>query len=99
MKNITIIIILLALIVVSLMFFDHTHFGGIDEEEDKNLTDALINRLYFTSTTISSVGYGDIVPKSRSLKLFTIIIHILVVMTTIDIALNISKPTGFYDIW
>ena len=66
------------------MFFDYTHWDGIDKEEDKILFNKFINRLYFSSTTLSTVGYGDIVPKSNSNKIITIFIHIIILLTVIE---------------
>lgn len=66
------------------MLFDHSHWNGIDEKRDKKLLDKFIARLYFVSTTLSSIGYGDITPKTNSNRLLTIFLHIIVLMTIIE---------------
>ena len=60
--------------------------GGKDKEPSRleivnSLLDTLIERFTFVVITISSVGYGDVVPKSRRLRLvnsFFIIVLIYV---------------------
>ena len=49
------------------------HFNGIKRDKDQ-----FINCLYFSFTTFSTVGYGDINPKSRTAKLLVILHHILI---------------------
>ena len=66
------------------MSFNHEHWNGINENDDKNLFNKLISRLYFTTTTLSSVGYGDISPKTNINRLITIILHIIVLITIIE---------------
>ena len=55
------------ILVFSFIFsaFDHTHWTGIDLEDDDTVIERFLTRLYFTSTTLSTVGYGDIVPKTH----------------------------------
>ena len=59
------------------------HFNGIKRNDD-----AFINSLYFSFTTFSTVGYGDISPKSRTAKLFVMLHQILVLS-------NISSLVDF----
>ena len=53
--------LLVVLIVYTMIFcmFDKGHFNGLDAEE--HLHQRIFNRLYFTMTTTSTVGYGDII--------------------------------------
>lgn len=53
----------LVLVVASalLMALDASHFNGIDDE---TVWERFCNRMYLLLTTISTVGYGDIHPKS-----------------------------------
>ena len=48
--------------------FDDTHWNGIVPEDDVNAFERFTTRLYFTSTTMSTVGYGDIVPKTHTCR-------------------------------
>jgi len=82
----TIVIVIIFMIILS--FFDYTHWNGIQEEEDKSIPKKIFNRLYFLTSTISSVGYGDISPKSYLCKFIVILIQILV---SIHIISSIGK--------
>ena len=52
--------------------FDHTKWNGIDEAEDDTWWKKMFNRFYFTTITYSTIGYGDISPKSKFLRFLTI---------------------------
>lgn len=74
-------IILFSLIIISIFSatfynYDHTHFNGLNENNDDN---KLFNRIYFTVTTLSSAGYGDITPKSKIVKLLSIILQFILI--------------------
>ena len=71
------IFIILIIFITILSFFDYTHWNGILEEEDKSIIKKIFNRYYFLATTISTVGYGDISPKSYGCKAIVSLIHIL----------------------
>ena len=53
-----------------------THFNGIDNANDKYFLIALLNRLYFILVTLTTIGYGDISPKSYRSKVLTCILII-----------------------
>lgn len=50
-----------------------THFNGIKKEEDETFTDKLFNRFYFSIVTGTTLGYGDISPKSKTARIIVII--------------------------
>lgn len=54
------------------------HFTGIDPEE--TLYQRAENRLYFTLTTLSTVGYGDMSPKSASARIVTAGMMVLLIL-------------------
>ena len=58
--------------------YDHTHFNGFGKEQDEK--SKLLNRLYFTMTTFSSTGYGDISPNSREIKIISMILQFILVI-------------------
>lgn len=65
-----------AMVVVCTLFFylyDHDHFNGISADEDRTCGQRLLNRAYFVLTTLSTVGYGDISPKSVETRAFTML--------------------------
>jgi ABC-type cobalt transport system substrate-binding protein len=82
------VIIIIFIFVIILSLFDYSHWNGIEEEEDKNIIKKIFNRYYFITTTISSVGYGDINPKSYSCKLLISFLHILITIQIINLVGN-----------
>ena len=70
------IVVLLVLSSFIFMHFDRSHFNGLTEKDDTSLLNRWISRLYFVTTTFSTVGYGDITPKSRTVRLLTIVLMI-----------------------
>jgi len=64
-----------------LTFLDHRHFKGIDEEDDRDLFSKVKTRMYFSMTTLSTVGYGDIVPKSDVARFITLIMQMMVMLS------------------
>lgn len=72
----TVLIVIIFMIIIS--FLDYTHWNGIQEEEDKSIPKKIFNRYYFLISTIASVGYGDITPKSYLCKFVVSLLQILV---------------------
>tara|TARA_Y100000741_G_scaffold327177_1_gene279650 strand:- start:1135 stop:1416 length:282 start_codon:yes stop_codon:yes gene_type:complete len=72
------------LILVSIIFitigWDSNEWNGLDETNDLTTEDKLLNRIYFTCITFSSVGYGDISPKSKKLKLIASVVAYIVII-------------------
>ena len=75
------ILFLILLLTIILMIFcrdGSENFNGLPPDE--TFSDAFFNRLFFSSITISTIGYGDISPKSKKCKtiimifLFTIFV-------------------------
>jgi len=73
-------------IIFSVLFypFNYTHWIGIDEKEDIGFKNRFFNRLYFTMTTFSSTGYGDIYPKSKNLKIIVMVLQFLLTVSILD---------------
>jgi len=86
--HLLIFFIVLILFTFILTIFDHTHWNGIDEQTDKNIWSKFLDRFYFSSNTISSVGYGDISPKSNICKTVIIIFNLTIIIHLIIIALK-----------
>lgn len=86
MKEIILEVILIIITFITILsFFDHTHWNGIEEEEDTNIIKKLFNRYYFITTTVSSVGYGDISPKSYSCKFVVSVLHVFVAIHMVSL--------------
>lgn len=100
MVNILIVFFMISLFVGLYMLFcrDHHHFHGIKRNEDIYWWDAFLNRFYFVLITFSTIGYGDITPRSKRAKLLTIAI-ILVIMVSVLKAFTgmISAYHGVFD--
>ena len=83
LKLILLLFIVVTFFTIILSFFDHTHYKGINEDQDKNLYNKLFNRLYFTLSTLSSASYGDIIPRSNILKIISILLQLIVIFSLI----------------
>ena len=81
----TIINIVFAMIYL-LFCNDPEDWNGMDEEDDP-LFKKLFNRLYFSLTTLTTVGYGDISPKSIKAKIVVMLHFTFVFFNTITVIL------------
>lgn len=59
------------------------HFHGIEAGKDEGLA-KIANRAYFTLTTMSSVGFGDVSPKSTTCRWVTSSLLIAVTVQALD---------------
>ena len=98
--HILIVFFMITLFVGLYMLFcrDYRHFHGIERMEDIYWLDAFLNRFYFVLTTFSTIGYGDITPRTKRARLLTIAI-ILLIMVVVLKAFNgmISAYHGLFD--
>lgn len=80
------LVIISIVILFSIIFytFNYNHWIGIDENEDIGFKNRFFNRLYFTMTTFSSTGYGDIYPKTKALKIIVMILQFLLTVSILD---------------
>ncbi len=83
-KTITVAVIIIVLFSFILSSFDHTHWAGLDKQNDSTFKDKFFNRLYFTMTTFSSTGYGDISPISKETRSIVMVLQFLVVVAILD---------------
>jgi len=83
--NILIVFFMLSLFVGLYMLFcrDYRHFKGIERLEDVYWVDAFLNRFYFVLTTFTTIGYGDITPKSNRARILTISIILLIMVSVL----------------
>ena len=82
--NILIINIIICLIfsIIYYVIKSEDNFNGLDNES------SFIDCLYFSLTTASSVGYGDISPKSQLAKVFVMFQQLCVIINLSQIAIN-----------
>ena len=69
---------------IILSFFDRKHFNGINDIE-KSIITKVVNRFYLTTTTFSTVGYGDINPKSTVAKSIIISLQLVMIFEIIQL--------------
>lgn len=67
---------------------DPEDWNGMDEEDD-SIFKNLFNRLYFSMTTLSTVGYGDISPKSTKARTLVMFHFSFIILESIGIVLGI----------
>lgn len=61
------------------------HFNGLDKSS------SLIDTVYFAFTVQSTVGFGDIYPKTKAAKMLVMIQQSLLILGVVDL-LSTSKP-------
>ena len=66
-----------------------THFHGISQDSDKSTIGAFFNRLYFSTVTVTTVGYGDITPKSIVARTITMIAIFIVLFEVVVIVSHV----------
>ena len=77
-------IIIIILFTTIFYFFDYSHFNGITEDSDKSITDRIFNRFYFTTGTLSSASYGDITPNTTEIKILSLILQLILIVSLIS---------------
>ncbi len=55
-----------------------SHFTGMTKENDKSVGDKVFNRFYFSTVTLTTLGYGDISPKSKTARSITLVFALLI---------------------
>jgi hypothetical protein len=85
LKKILIYFGVMTCFLIILLGYDHSHWNGIDEENDETIIKKLINRFYFLTSTFSTAGYGDITPKTNSCRVIIIILQLFVIIGIFEI--------------
>tara|TARA_B100000902_G_C26662801_1_gene599243 strand:- start:172 stop:471 length:300 start_codon:yes stop_codon:yes gene_type:complete len=75
---------IITIFTVIFSFYDSSHFVGInddsfDAESEKNLSDKLFNRLYFTMTMLSTSD-GVIIPKTREVQIISMVLQFIIIL-------------------
>ena len=64
-------LVLVSTVMFMLFTYDTKHWNGLNEENDSTFPQKLHNRFYLCSMIYSTVGFGDITPKSRTAVIIT----------------------------
>lgn len=78
------LIILIIFIIIHIIYFNVSPESfGIDPEKD--FSEKSVDAIYFTFTTFSTVGYGDILPLTSAAKMLVGLEHLLVLYLTFGV--------------
>tara|TARA_Y100000996_G_scaffold381896_1_gene336734 strand:+ start:298 stop:588 length:291 start_codon:yes stop_codon:yes gene_type:complete len=83
LKNILVIVSSFT-ILFTIFGYESKDWNGIEEEKDKTLLQKLFNRFYFSMVSFSTIGLGDISPKTIILRSIMIIYMIFVTIPIYD---------------
>jgi len=81
-------IIIFASVILLIRGWDTNDWYWWEEPNDSTFREKLLNRFYFSAVTFSTVGYGDITPKSSELKLLVSVLSILILTETMTFFFN-----------
>src|SRR5574343_2079004 len=70
------IVITIFIIINSFLMYHVDTIGAFNNKKGTKL-DAFVDGIYFTSTTMSTVGYGDITPQTKSAKVFATFMQVI----------------------
>jgi hypothetical protein len=85
---------LLILVITIFVFFftyffvcnETRHWNGITDKEDTTKIDKIVNRIYFTLSTATTVGFGHISPKTILCKII-VSVQLIVILLEVLLAL------------
>lgn len=70
---------IIGIFIILIAFLEGHHFG-IKKKDEKNFIHRIVNRIYFTLVTASTVGYGDISPKTITSKFLVSCFLVLLIL-------------------
>lgn len=76
------------LTIYQLVCNDKDDWVGMDDDDDTTI-DRFFNRLYYTVIVFSTIGFGDISPKSKKTKVLTIFHSLLNFFFEINLFINV----------
>ena len=84
------IILLIMIFTIFFMIFGYESkkWNGLSEEEDDTFIKNFFNRFYFSTITFTTIGYGDIYPKTIQLKSLLLVYSLFIVVPLYNYILN-----------
>jgi hypothetical protein len=76
-------LVLITTVVYVVLTKDTNHWNGLEEADDDTLLKKITNRFYYSSMVYSTVGFGDITPKTRLARSLTNVQLIIVILNLI----------------
>ena len=61
------------------------HFNGFDPASDVTVAQKLGNRAYFTMQAFSTVGFGDVSPRSLTCRVLTSCVFLAILVQVVDV--------------
>jgi hypothetical protein len=80
--------------ILTIVCRDTSHFRGLDRTLDQTLFGAFFQRLYFTLTTLTTIGLGDISPatlRAKVVVMLMIFCVLVVILKSLDDLMSFVK--------
>lgn len=71
--------------VINLILFYNNHFYTSDDDMNKPKTDKFVDAAYFTTTQISTIGFGDFSPRTNISKIIASFAHLAIIILTYNV--------------
>lgn len=66
-------------VIINTYLIDNGHIKTTDTYDSNDVNGTLVESVYFTTTTLSTIGYGDISPKTQFGKLAIALEHLFII--------------------
>lgn len=73
-------VLIIFTLILTIAGYKTSDWNGISEEEDNTLMQKFFNRFYFSTITASTIGYGQITPRTIQLKIMICAFALFVVL-------------------
>jgi len=82
LKHYIVLSVLLGIVVLNVLLFVNTQW--FNNDHNASIVDKVIDGIYFSTSSFSSIGYGDYTPQSRQAKIIVIVEQFLVISIAFD---------------
>jgi hypothetical protein len=91
----TILIFFIIILIINLFLIGYGHFDAEPTDDQKRFErtpwNTVIDSVYFTTTQLSTIGYGDITAKTTTAKNVCSLVHVFIII----ISLKLFSEIGF----